>query len=276
MYVESFGNPRRFGRLARRVARTKPILALKSGTTASGQRAASSHTAALAGSEVAVDALFHQAGVIRASSLEELIDVAALLAEPARAEGPPRRGADERRWSRDPLRRRLRGGRVEPARPRRRDPLGALRAPVPGSQRREPGRHARRRHREDVCVGAAAPPGGHAGRRRRRPLRPDGDRNRGRGGGGDRSRDRGSREREAGPRRRAERGRHSASASPRGGAMSPPSPTRSRRRGRSGASPSAPSGSASRTAPSLPSRASTATLPSASSSARSRTATMSG
>ena len=76
MYVESFGNPRRFGRLARRVARTKPILALKSGTTATGQRAASSHTAALAGSEAAVDALFHQAGVIRAASLEELVDVA--------------------------------------------------------------------------------------------------------------------------------------------------------------------------------------------------------
>lgn len=79
LYVESFGNPRRFGRLARRVARSKPILAMKSGTTATGQRAASSHTAALAGSETAVDALFHQAGVIRASSLEELIDVAALL-----------------------------------------------------------------------------------------------------------------------------------------------------------------------------------------------------
>jgi acetate---CoA ligase (ADP-forming) len=79
MYVESFGNPRRFGRLARRVARRKPILALKSGTTASGQRAASSHTAALAGSEAAVDALFQQAGVIRASSLEELVDVAALM-----------------------------------------------------------------------------------------------------------------------------------------------------------------------------------------------------
>jgi acetyl coenzyme A synthetase (ADP forming)-like protein len=79
MYVESFGNPRRFGRIARRIARRKPILAMKSGTTATGQRAASSHTAALAGSEAAVDALFHQAGVIRAESLEELIDVAALL-----------------------------------------------------------------------------------------------------------------------------------------------------------------------------------------------------
>jgi acetyl coenzyme A synthetase (ADP forming)-like protein len=79
LYMESFGNPRRFGRLARRVARRKPILALKSGTTATGQRAASSHTAALAGSETAVDALFHQAGVIRATSLEELVDVATLL-----------------------------------------------------------------------------------------------------------------------------------------------------------------------------------------------------
>jgi acetate---CoA ligase (ADP-forming) len=79
MYVESFGNPRRFGRIARRVARRKPILALKSGTTATGQRAASSHTAALAGSEAAVDALFRQAGVIRAASLEELVDVAVLL-----------------------------------------------------------------------------------------------------------------------------------------------------------------------------------------------------
>jgi len=79
LYLESFGNPRRFGRIARRVSRRKPILALKSGTTLSGQRAASSHTAALAGSEAAVDALFHQAGVIRATSLEELIDVAALL-----------------------------------------------------------------------------------------------------------------------------------------------------------------------------------------------------
>ncbi len=91
LYVESFGNPRRFGRLARRVARRKPLLALKSGTTASGQRAASSHTAALAGSEAAVDALFHQAGVIRAASLEELIDVATLLS--THPEPPGRRVA---------------------------------------------------------------------------------------------------------------------------------------------------------------------------------------
>ncbi|HET9244131.1 MAG TPA: GNAT family N-acetyltransferase [Gaiella sp.] len=87
LYLESFGNPRRFGRLARRVARRKPILALKSGTTVSGQRAASSHTAALAGSEAAVDALFRQAGVIRATSLEELIEVGALLSSQPETKG---------------------------------------------------------------------------------------------------------------------------------------------------------------------------------------------
>jgi acyl-CoA synthetase (NDP forming) len=80
LYLESFGNPRRFGRIARRVARKKPILAMKSGTTSTGARAASSHTAALAGSEAAVEALFHQTGVIRAETLEELIDAAALFA----------------------------------------------------------------------------------------------------------------------------------------------------------------------------------------------------
>ena len=79
LYLESFGNPRKFGRIARRVARRKPILALKSGSTRSGARAASSHTAALAGSEAAVDALFHQAGVLRARTLEELVDAASLL-----------------------------------------------------------------------------------------------------------------------------------------------------------------------------------------------------
>jgi len=79
LYLESFGNPRAFARIARRLARRKPILALKGGTTSAGSRAAGSHTAALAGSEAAVDALFGQAGVIRARTLDELIDVAMLL-----------------------------------------------------------------------------------------------------------------------------------------------------------------------------------------------------
>jgi acetyl coenzyme A synthetase (ADP forming)-like protein len=80
LYLESFGNPRKFARVARRVARTKPIVAMKAGRTATGARAASSHTAALAGSEAAVDALFHQAGVLRADTLEDLLDVTGLLA----------------------------------------------------------------------------------------------------------------------------------------------------------------------------------------------------
>jgi acetyl coenzyme A synthetase (ADP forming)-like protein len=88
LYLESFGNPRKFGRVARRLARSKPILAMKSGTTGSGRRAASSHTAALAGSDAAVDALFKQAGVIRAAALGELVDAAALLSSQPVPRGP--------------------------------------------------------------------------------------------------------------------------------------------------------------------------------------------
>jgi acetyl coenzyme A synthetase (ADP forming)-like protein len=88
LYLESFGNPGKFSRLARRVARRKPILALKSGTTSAGARAASSHTAALAGSDAAVEALFRQAGVLRARTLEELVDAASLLSSQPLPQGP--------------------------------------------------------------------------------------------------------------------------------------------------------------------------------------------
>ena len=80
LYLESFGNPRRFGRIARRVGRTKPIVAVKSGRSPAGNRATSSHTGALVAADVTVDALFRQAGVIRTDTLEELFDVASLLA----------------------------------------------------------------------------------------------------------------------------------------------------------------------------------------------------
>jgi acetyl coenzyme A synthetase (ADP forming)-like protein len=80
LYLESFGNPRRFARIARRVGARKPILAVKGGRSTAGRRAAASHTAALAGSDVAVDALFRQAGVIRAETLEELFEVATFFA----------------------------------------------------------------------------------------------------------------------------------------------------------------------------------------------------
>ena len=80
LYLESFGNPRRFGQIARRVAETKPIVAVKAGRSSAGARAAASHTGALAADDAVVEALFRQAGVIRTTTLEELFDVAALLA----------------------------------------------------------------------------------------------------------------------------------------------------------------------------------------------------
>ena len=80
LYLESFGNPRKFSRIARRVGRSKPIIAVKSGRSQAGTRAASSHTAALASSDQAVDALFHQTGVVRVETIEELFDVGEILA----------------------------------------------------------------------------------------------------------------------------------------------------------------------------------------------------
>ncbi len=80
LYLESFGNPSKFSHLARRISRTKPIVALKSGRSPAGARAAASHTGALASSDDFVDALFHQAGVIRTDTVTELFDVATLLA----------------------------------------------------------------------------------------------------------------------------------------------------------------------------------------------------
>ena len=88
VYVESFGNPRRFAKIAREVSRRKPIVAVKAGRSRSGARAACSHTGALASSDTLVDALFHQAGVIRTETLEELFDVAALLAHQPLPPGP--------------------------------------------------------------------------------------------------------------------------------------------------------------------------------------------
>jgi acetyl coenzyme A synthetase (ADP forming)-like protein len=79
LYLESFGNPRRFARLARRIGRKKPIVAIKAGRTRAGSRAAGSHTAALAASDVAVDAMFRQSGVIRADTIDEMFDIAACL-----------------------------------------------------------------------------------------------------------------------------------------------------------------------------------------------------
>lgn len=80
LYLESFGDPVRFARVAQEVSRQTPIVAVKSGRTLAGQKAASSHTGALAGRDAAADALFHQAGVIRVDTVEELFDTAMLVA----------------------------------------------------------------------------------------------------------------------------------------------------------------------------------------------------
>jgi acetate---CoA ligase (ADP-forming) len=80
LYLESFGNPRNFNRIARRVSRQKPIVAVKSGRSDAGRIAASSHTGSLSGVDIAADALFWQTGVIRVDTLEELFDTAMLLA----------------------------------------------------------------------------------------------------------------------------------------------------------------------------------------------------
>jgi acyl-CoA synthetase (NDP forming)/RimJ/RimL family protein N-acetyltransferase len=80
LYIESFGNPRKFARTARRVGRTMPILAVEAGRSAAGQQAAASHTAAVATPLVTREALFEQAGIVATDSLGELLEVAALLA----------------------------------------------------------------------------------------------------------------------------------------------------------------------------------------------------
>ena len=80
LYLESFGNPRKFAQIARRVGKEKPIVVVKAGRSASGARAASSHTGALATDDAVVADMLRQSGVIRTDTLEELFDVAALLA----------------------------------------------------------------------------------------------------------------------------------------------------------------------------------------------------
>ena len=88
LYLESFGNPSRFAHIAPVIARKKPIVAVKSGRSGAGSRAASSHSASLASLDVAVDSLFEQAGVIRTDTLEELFDVTKVLVSQPLPEGP--------------------------------------------------------------------------------------------------------------------------------------------------------------------------------------------
>jgi len=80
IYVEGVPDGQKFIQVARRVTRKKPVVAIKSGVTAAGSRAVSSHTGSLAGSEAAYKAAFRQAGIIRATSMESLFDYARAFA----------------------------------------------------------------------------------------------------------------------------------------------------------------------------------------------------
>ncbi|KAA2261835.1 GNAT family N-acetyltransferase [Solihabitans fulvus] len=87
LYLESFGNPRKFARLARTLAAAKPVLTVRSGTSDTAQRAAASHTAAAATPTVTRDALFEQAGVIALDTLTELAGTVAALSWQPRPRG---------------------------------------------------------------------------------------------------------------------------------------------------------------------------------------------
>ena len=88
LYLESIQDPARFVRIARLVSQRVPIVAVKAGRTEAGRRGAASHTAALSGGDAAVDAVLHQAGVIRAESIEELLDLATVLSAQCSFKGP--------------------------------------------------------------------------------------------------------------------------------------------------------------------------------------------
>ena len=156
LYLESFGNPRRFARTARRVSSKVPVLTVHAGRSVPGQRAAASHTAAAAAPLIARQALFEQAGIIATTSLGELLDAAALIASQPVPAGSRRLRSSPtaavracwlptRAWKPAwPL-----PGRAAKTRSRLRDVLPA------GSRCRRPGRHHHGRQRGGVPPGPA-------------------------------------------------------------------------------------------------------------------------
>lgn len=88
IYMESIGDARSFLSAAREVALTKPIIVIKAGRTEAAAKAAASHTGALAGSDVVLDAAFRRSGVLRVNSISDLFDMAEVLAKQPRPKGP--------------------------------------------------------------------------------------------------------------------------------------------------------------------------------------------
>jgi acetyl coenzyme A synthetase (ADP forming)-like protein len=87
-YIEGVSDGRKFMEVAGKVSKKKPLIILKSGITASGAKAASSHTGALAGREAAFDAAFKQSGIIRAHTLNDLFNYALAFANQPLPDGP--------------------------------------------------------------------------------------------------------------------------------------------------------------------------------------------
>jgi len=87
IYMEGLSNGRKFIQVARQVTQRVPVIAVKSGNTAAGSRAVSSHTGTLAGSERAYEAAFQQTGVLRAESIEQLFDYSLAFAYQPRLRG---------------------------------------------------------------------------------------------------------------------------------------------------------------------------------------------
>ena len=143
LYVESFGNPRKFARIARRVAREKPVLAMKSGRSRAGQKAAGSHTAALAGSDTAVDARLSPGRRDSRRHARRPARRRSSALAPAGAPWTSGCGAHERRRARDPLRRRVRDSRASSCRSSARRRVPRSQPHFPPRRRAEPGRHAR-------------------------------------------------------------------------------------------------------------------------------------
>lgn len=76
VYLESFGNPKKFLQITRELTRTKPVIVIKSAKTTAGMKAASSHTGALAAADTVVNAFLEQGGVIRVNTIDEMFNLA--------------------------------------------------------------------------------------------------------------------------------------------------------------------------------------------------------
>jgi acetyltransferase len=87
LYIENLTEFRKFMSAARSVSRVKPIIALKSGRSPAGAKAAASHTGAMAGEDAVYDAAFKRAGIVRVDTIEELFDCAELMAKQPRPSG---------------------------------------------------------------------------------------------------------------------------------------------------------------------------------------------